>query len=249
MLVCLVIALCVGGGICAHRAGLFGGAARRGGFSVFVAPRDDQDHDEEARDEEALPPPRGNPPGMPPTAPPLVKKPSLPLVQIKRTRSFSRSEGGRSEGGGGEGGGGEGSSEVQSVATTTQGESQSESQSEAQSEVQSEAQSEAQRERLELNQWWTASPPETPSSLRSSLHSHGAPLPTPPAQRSQLQGQQLQGHMLQGEQLQDQDERAAQTIQAGERGASVRQPVHKLVPALGDNHAAAARPGPASLSA
>ena len=174
---------------------------------------------------------------MPPTAPPLVKKPSLPLVQIKRTRSFSRSEGGGSEGGGGEGGSGEGSSEVQSVATTTQG------------EAQSEAQGEAQRERLEPNQWWTASPPGTPSSLRSSLHSHGAPLPTPPAQRSQLQDQQLQGHVLQGEQLQDQDERAAQTIQAGERGASVRQPAHKLVPALDDNRAAAARPGPASLSA
>jgi len=170
--------------------------------------------------------------GVPPTAPPLVKKPSLPLVQIKRTRSFSRSEGGRSEGGwseggrseggrseggGDEGGSGEGSSGMQSVATTTQGEAQGEA-----------AQGEVQRERLELDQWWSASPPETPSSLRSSLHSVGAPLPTPPAQRSQPQDQQLQSHMLHGEQLQDQDERAAQTIQAGERGASVRPPVHKL---------------------
>ena len=56
--------------------------------------------------------------GVPPTAPPLVKKPSLPLVLIKRTRSFSRSEGGRSEGGGGEGGSGEGGS------ATRQGEAQ-----------------------------------------------------------------------------------------------------------------------------
>jgi hypothetical protein len=170
--------------------------------------------------------------GVPPTAPPLVKKPSLPLVQIKRTRSFSRSEGGRSEGGwseggrseggrseggGDEGGSGEGSSGMQSAATTTQGEAQGEA-----------AQGEVQRERLELDQWWSASPPETPSSLRSSLHSVGAPLPTPPAQRSQPQDQQLQSHMLQGEQLQGQDERAAQTIQAGERGASVRPLVHKL---------------------
>ena len=195
---------------------MFGGGARRGGFSAFVAPRDDQGQGGEAR----LPPPRGTQPGVPPTAPPLVKKPSLPLVQIKRTRSFSRSEGGRSEGGGDEGGSGEGGSEVQSVATTTQGE--------AQGEASGGAQGEAQRERLELDQWWTTSPPETPSSLRSSLHSHGAPLPTPPAQRSQLQDQQPQDHMLQGEQLQGQDEWAAQTIQAGERGASVRQLVHKL---------------------
>ena len=190
---------------------MFGGGARRGGFSAFVAPRDDQGQGGEAR----LPPPRGTQPGVPPTAPPLVKKPSLPLVQIKRTRSFSRSEGGGDEGGSGEGG-----SEVQSVATTTQGE--------AQGEARGGAQGEAQRERLELDQWWTASPPETPSSLRSSLQSHGAPLPTPPAQRSQLQDQQPQDHMLQGEQLQGQDEWAAQTIQAGERGASVRQLVHKL---------------------
>ena len=160
MLTYLVLALGVGGGICAHRAGLLVGllsAAQHGGFSKL----DDQDQDEEAPPQ----PPSGKPPGLPPTsvpptAPPLVKKPSLPLVQIKRARSFSKSEGGSGdggsgegaggEGGSGEGGSGEGGSAAQSVASTTQ----------------AEAPGEPERERLELHQWWTASPAETPPAQR-----------------------------------------------------------------------------------
>lgn len=178
----LVVSLGVGAGICAHRAGLFGGAARRGGFSVLpgvsVAPKRYQG---EAR------------------LPPSTKKPSLPSVQIKRTRSFSRSDDGRSKGGG----------KLQSEATTTQAEVQGEAQAEAQGEVQGEV----QREQVELHQWWSESRDTSPSSPRSSAVG-SAPSGLHPELHADRVLPRDGGH---------DESQAAQIIQAGLRGASVRR--------------------------